>query len=324
MFIFAIIFFIVAIIVFAMAVTVGTKTRVVEDRYGDKKKIDGNRPWYLLGAGVSLVIAIVATLFSTFFTVDTGASVVLKDWTGVVAEDAVTTPGVHAKAPWQSSIPWDIKNQDATFTGDGSTSHNGQQVAGAEITIIDKDGISAPMDIQVLFSIKADSVVDLTRGYANQDDFEIKVVENDIKSIPRDVASTFTTVQMFEERTRLKAEIAEALEKAWAKKGVIVDNVNLHGIRYPEDVQQRFKDAQNAQTDLLKAETTAQTAITTAEGEASAAIARATGEAEANRLMSESLTPQVLQQRYIDALKNGNTIIVPNNFTSLGQFPPAG
>lgn len=326
MFVWAIIFFIVAIVILALAFTLGTKRHTETrraDRYSDPHEVEigGTRTWFFLGAGVFGVLGILFTIFASTFSVDTGSSTVLKDWTGVVQEEAVTTAGFHTKAPWQDDIAWDIKNQDTTFTGDGSTSHNGQQVAGAEITIIDKDGISAGLDIQVLFSIKADSVVALTKGYANQDDFEIKVVENDVKSIPRDVASTFTTVQMFEDRTSLKSKITDALTEAWADKGVLVDNVNIHGIRYPEDVQQRFKDAQNAQTDLLKAETDAQTAKTKADGEAQAAISRATGEAEANRLLAASLTPEILQQRYIDALAGGNTIIVPNNFTSLGQLP---
>lgn len=326
MFVFAIIFAIIAIILVALAFTMGTKARTVTrqaNRYDDPKEVtlSGTRKWFFLGAGASAVLAVLFTIFASTFTVDTGSSTVLKDWTGVVQEDAVTTAGIHTKAPWQDDIAWNIKNQDVTFTGDGSTSHNGQQVAGAEITVIDKDGISANLDIQVLFSIKADSVVSLTKGYTNQDDFEIKVVENDVKSIPRDVASTFTTVQMFEDRAGLKADIAEALEKSWEDKGVVVDNVNIHGIRYPEDVQQRFKDAQNAQTDLLKAETDAQTAKTKADGEAQAEISRANGEAEANRLLSQSLTPQVLQQRWIDALSKANTIIVPNDFTSLGTIP---
>ena len=326
MFVFAIIFFILAILGLALAFTMGTKSRTEHrpgDRYTDGRDVEikGTRKWFFLGSGIFAVLGILFTIFASTFSVDTGSSTVLKDWTGVVQEDAVTSAGIHTKAPWQDDIAWDIKNQDVTFTGDGLTSHNGQQVAGAEITIIDKDGISANLDIQVLFSIKADSVVDLTKGYTNQDDFEIKVVENDVKSVPRDVASTFTTVQMFEDRTSLKAKITDALTESWADKGVLVDNVNIHGIRYPEDVQQRFKDAQNAQTDLLKAETDAQTAKTKADGEAQAAISRATGEAEANRLLAASLTPEVLQQRYIDALGKAGTIIVPNNFTSLGQIP---
>lgn len=326
MFVWAISFFIIAIVVLVFGFLLGTKRHTVtrrNDRYSDPEdfEVGGTRKWFFLASGVFAVLGVLFTIFSSTFTVDSGSSAAIKDWSGVVQDDAVTTAGFHTKAPWQDIIPWDIRNQDATFTGDGSTTHNGQQVAGAEITIIDKDGISANMDIQVLFSIKADAVVDLTRSYTDQNDFEIKVVENDVKSIPRDVASTFTTVQMFEDRTSLKSKITKALEEAWADKGVLVDNVNIHGIRYPEDVQQRFKDAQNAQTDLLKAETDAQTAKTKAQGEADAAIARATGEAEANRLLAASLTPEILQQRYIDALAGGNTIIVPNNFTSLGQIP---
>lgn len=325
MFVLAIIFAILAIVAIGLAFTVGQPRRTVTQRqlYSTdtyEEEVAGTRKWYLLGAGVSAVLAVVFTLFSMTFTVDTGSSTVLKDWTGVVAEDSITTPGIHMKAPWQNDISWNVKNQDVAFTGDGTTSHNGQTVAGAEITIIDKDGISADLDIQVLFSIKADQTVALTKAYANQDDFEIKVVENDVKAIPRDVASTFTTVEIFEDRTGLKAKIAEELEKAWDDKGVVVDNVNIHGIRYPEDVQQRFKDAQNAQTDLLKAETDAQTAKTKAEGEAQAEIAKANGEAEANRILSESLTPQVLQQRWIDAIAGSGTIIVPQDFTSLGNL----
>ena len=326
MFVFAIIFAIIAIILVALAFTMGTKARTVTrqaSRYDDPKEvaISGTRKWFFLGAGASAVLAVLFTIFASTFTVDTGSSVVLKDWTGVVQEDAVTTAGIHTKAPWQNDIAWDIKNQDVTFTGDGQTSHNGQQVAGAEIAFRDKDGISAVLDIQVLFSIKADKIVDLTKGFTDQTDFELKVVENDVKSIPRDTASTFTTVEMFEERVRFGQEVEEEIRKSWADRGVIVEGVNIHGIRYPDDVEQRFKDAQNAETDLLKAETDAKTAKTKADGEAQAEIARATGEAEANKLLSQSLTPQVLQQRWIDALSKSNTIIVPNDFTSLGMIP---
>jgi regulator of protease activity HflC (stomatin/prohibitin superfamily) len=337
MFIFAIILIIAAIVLLGAGLFFNSARKKEEVRVNEhnaNRRPDSYTPlrdnevmsgfWFLVASAVSAAAGIILLIVSMTFTVDTGSSVVLKDWTGVAQEDEVTTAGIHTKSPWQDTIAWDIKNQDATFTGDGTTTHNGQQVSGAEITVIDKDGISANLDIQVLFSIKADKVVDLTKGYTNQDDFEIKVVENDVKSVPRDVASMYTTVQMFEDRSGLKADITEALEKSWADKGVIVDNVNIHGIRYPEDVQQRFKDAQNAQTDLLKAETDAQTAKTTAEGEAQAEIAKANGEAEANRILSQSLTPQVLQQRWIDAIKGSGTIIVPQDFTSLGNLTPQG
>lgn len=329
MFIVALVFIVAAIVLFVLGtgarvarkqnqVRVDTWNRENSDRIDrgaarEKKNTTfGGLIYYGIGA-ILTIIGGIFLIFSTTFSVDTGSAVVLKDWTGVVAEDPIVEPGIHTKAPWQDAITWDIRNQDVKFDGN-------------QLNFIDKDGISAPMEIQVLFSIKADQIVELTRAYSNYEDFKIKVIENDVKSVPRDVASTFTTVQVFEERTRLKTEIQTLLEETWEDKGVIVDNVNIHGTPYPEDVQQRFKDAQNAQTDLLKAETEAQTAKTKADGEAQAEISRAEGEAEANRLLSESLTPQVLQQRWIDALSSSSTIIVPQDFTSLGQIPapPAG
>lgn len=316
MFVWAIIFAVLAIV--GLVAVFGLRKKDDEYEEGRRYARIGAWIWTVLFGALTVLFL----FFSTMFTVDTGSSVAIKDALGGVKDDAVTTSGViHTKAPWDHVIPWNIRNQDVMYSGDGSTTHNGQPVTGAEITFIDKDGISANMDIQVLFSIQADKVVPLTRGYANQDDFELKVVENDVKSIPRDVASKFTTVQMFEDRTGLKAKIVKALEEAWADKGVIVDDVNIHGIRYPEDVQQRFKDAQNAQTDLLKAETDAKTAKTKADGEAQAAISRATGQAEANRLLAASLTPEIIAMRQIEALEKANTIVVPQDFTSLGQLP---
>lgn len=319
---------IIAIVIAVLALAAGTFMNI--QRKGWIKRNPGRDLGYapvkgwianLVGA-ILLVIGVIFLIFSTTYIVGPGESKVLKDWTGVVDETPISAPGMHMKAPWQDVISWNVRNQDVMFTGDGTTSHNGQQVSGSEITFIDKDGVTGNMDIQVIFSIKPDKTVELTKSFVDQNDFEIKVVENDAKALPRDVASTFTTVDIFEERTRLKAEITEQLAETWADKGVIVENVNIHGIRYPEDVQQRFKDAQNAQTELLKAETEAETAKTKAEGEAQAEIAKANGEAEANRILTQSLTPQVLQQRWIDAIKGSGTIIVPQDFTSLGNLTP--
>lgn len=329
MFIWAIIFFVIAVFAFLVgyaARSARKENQVKVDawnsenagriREGFVKEKKNDTPRGLLFFGIGTLLTLVGgvfLIFSMVFNVDNGSAAVLKDWSGVVNEDPVTEPGFHTKAPWEDAIIWDIRNQDVQFKGD-------------QLIFIDKDGISAPMELQVLFSIRADSIVELTKSYSSQEDFKTKVINNDAQSVPLDIASTFTTVQVFEERTRLKTEIQELFKDTWEDKGIIVSNVNIHGTPYPDDVQQRFKDAQNAQTELQKAETEAQTAKTKAQGEADAEIARATGEAEANKLLSESLTPQVLQQRWIDALKSSNTIIVPQDFSSLGTLPtpPAG
>jgi len=325
MFILGLIFLIVTLILLGIGITARKQWKAREEEVqksgrGSNNEITGF--WFKVAAGAAAVVTVILLVFSTTFTVDTGSSAVMKDWTGQVDENAVTTPGFHTKAPWQDDIIWNVRNQDVMYTGNGTTTHEGQTVTGAEIAFTDKDGVTGNLDIQVIYSIKPEKVVDLTKSYANQTDFEIKVVQNDVKSVPRDVLSGYSTVDTFEQRSELRKDIQDRLAQTWENKGVIVENVNIHGIRRSDEVNKRFTDAQNAQTDLLKAETEAKTAKAKAQGEADAAIAKANGEAEANRIIAASLTDPVLKQRWIDAIAKSGTIIVPQDFTSLGNLNP--
>ena len=103
----------------------------------------------------------------------------------------------------------------------------------------------------------------------------------------------------------------------------MIEDVSLQEVRYSEAVKQRFEDAQNAQTEVVKANAEAQKAKIAADSAAAVAITKATAEAEANRLLTTSLTPEVLQQRYLDVLAGANLIVVPQGFTALGQIPGA-
>jgi regulator of protease activity HflC (stomatin/prohibitin superfamily) len=90
----------------------------------------------------------------------------------------------------------------------------------------------------------------------------------------------------------------------------------MQEVRYSDAVKTRFEEAQNAQTEVVKA----QADLEKAKVDAQQKIAVATAEAEANRILTESLTPQVLQQRYYDVLAGANLIVVPEGFTALGNL----
>lgn len=260
-------------------------------------------------------------MFSMFYTQEAGEAKVLRDWTGNIV-GSETASGGHWKAPWVDTVDWNIRNQQVMFAGDGTTTHEGQEVAGAQITFTDKDGVTGNLDLAVIYSISASKVENLTFDYSDQDDFRVKVIENDVKSMPRDILATYTTIRAYNDRSQIRSEIQDSLKDSWKDLGVTVERVQLQGLRYPADIEQRFIDTQNAQTELIKAETEAKTAKTKADGEAQAAISKANGEAEANRVLNESLTDKILQQRWIDAVAKSGTIIVPENFTSLGNLTP--
>lgn len=289
------------------------------------------RNGWFWGSGIVVgLLGFLFFMFSASFTVDQGEAKVMKDWTGVVVGEPVATPGIHWKEPWVDAVEFDIRNQLAVFLGDGNQQYNGSPTNGPQITFTDKDGVSGNMDLVILYSIKAESTTELVKDYANQDDFRTKVIEQDIRSIPRDITGKFTTIRMLTDRVEVANEIRDALEAEWKDKGITIEDVSIQEIRYSDAVKARFEEAQNAQTDVVKANAAlekakidAQQQVALAEAEATAAVAKARGQAEANAILSASLTPQILQQRWIDAVAGSGTIIVPQDFTSLGNLSGA-
>jgi regulator of protease activity HflC (stomatin/prohibitin superfamily) len=173
----------------------------------------------------------------------------------------------------------------------------------------------------VLYSIRPDSVVKLVEDYQSQDDFRVKVIEQDIRSVPRDIPGQYTTIRMMTDRVEVAGKIRDALVAEWEAKGVIIEDVSLQEVKYSDAVKQRFEDAQNAQTEVVKAEAEADRATIQADSNAYVTRTEAQAEADANNLLAASLTPAILQQRYLDVLGRSNLIVVPQNFTSLGALP---
>lgn len=276
--------------------------------------------WTIAGAIGLAIVGVIFLIFSTYYTVDPGEAKVMKDWTGVIQGEPVSTPGAHWKEPWVDAIDFDIRNQLAVFLGDGNQQYNGSPTNGPQITFTDKDGVTGNLDLVVLYSVKADSVVKLVNDYTTQDDFRIKVIEQDIRSVPRDIPGKYTTIQMMTERTEVAGKIRAALEQEWLEKGVVIEDVSLQEVRYSDAVKQRFEDAQNAQTEVVKA----QAELDKTKIDAQQKVVQAQAESDANAILNASLTPAILQQRYLDVLGKANLIVVPQDFTSLGNLPQVG
>lgn len=259
-----------------------------------------------IGAAVlagSIVLGIIVGFFSMAVTNDEGQAKVLRSWTGQV-EGEILTPGFTTKAPWQDDLTYDIRNQQVIFAsskGEPSANANGPQ-----ITIQDREGVSANIDISVRYSIDPSAVVDVYKRYGTQENFVSKFIENDIRAGVRTIPSQYGTLELLNNRAKVEQEITEYLAERWEKAGVRVETVSLQEIRYPEDVQQRFAEAQNARTEVEKAN---------AELEANRV------KAESNKVLAESLTETNLEQLKYETLreigKQGNLVIVPEDFSGM-------
>ena len=107
------------------------------------------------GAGFGFIPIIVAALLmipACLYSLDVGEVAVIRNMGGSVAGHAENA-GFHAKAPWQSVIKYDTRNNLINFFKDTDYKYDGGSAEGKEITVNDRSGASANIDIQVNYSL---------------------------------------------------------------------------------------------------------------------------------------------------------------------------
>lgn len=285
---------------------------------------------YLAGGALGAVLGVVLVGASIVYTQSVGQARVIINLGGTVA-GTNDEPGFGFKAPWQRTSDWDLFAQTATYAGnqDGTPSYTGGEINGYEVTSSVSGGAQTNFDLSVTYNLSGDGVEDLYHDYRSQERFTKQVVEPKILAVVRDVPTAYKPVDFRgEQRGAATQDMLDDLNTALNGYGVTVTLVNLQNITFTDEVEQSIKNVEvaqqkeaEAQANLRAAEVDAQQQVVRAQAEADAAVASATGQAEANRLLSESLSPQVLQQRYIDALAAGTVFVVPEGSTPLVQVP---
>ncbi len=266
---------------------------------------------------IPLVLALICGGISTIYAQSVGEVAVIRNWGGELAghsEDA----GFHMKAPWQEVIKYDIRNNVLSFMGETEEEQfEGGSANGSGIIVNDRGGASATIDIQVNYSLDPSAAEDLYINYGTQENFVKAICAVDIRSVPRQVAGNYDTVTILTAREEFTNGIWEALEKKWKPYGLVIEQVNVQHVEYPQSIKDKYSEAQAAEI----AKQTAENNKKVAEVEAETKVVAANGEAKANEILNDSLTQEVIQQHYIDALKdissNGNLIVVPEGSTPI-------
>lgn len=269
--------------------------------------------------GVAVVCIVFAFAFiggSCIYTQDTGEVCVIRNLGGSLA-DSTSEAGFHIKMPWQDVITYDVRNNLINFYGDTDYKVDGGSYEGKQVSINDKSGASADIDIQVNYSLNPDSALNLYSEYGTQESFVEKYISNDVRAVTREVSGKFDTVTMLTDRSQFTKAVQDALTKKWNKIGLTVEQVSVQDVRYPKSITDSYSQAQAAEVAKQKAQNEQETAKVQAETKK----IEAQGEADANAVLAQSLNDQVLQQHYIDALKDvgkeGNLVVVPNGSTPM-------
>ena len=274
------------------------------------------RPPAVITAVISAVVAVGLMFAATAVSVDEGSAKVLRSATGKV-EGTITEAGFSFKAPWQTALNYDIRNQQVKFQSvyDKGTKQwvRADGADGAEITVRDKDGVTNQIDISVRYSIDPGSVADVYKEYGSAEKFIDKFIKNDISAGVRTIPTEYGTLTLQNKRAEVEDRISNYLKKRWEKAGVRAESVSLQDIRPPKSVQDAFAEAQNARTNVERAE---------------AELRENEVKAKSNEVLAKSLKSENLEQLKWDTLreigKKGNLIVVPENFNGMLNIPNGG
>ena len=265
---------------------------------------------------IPALVAVVCIGLGSVYAQDAGEVIVIKGLGGTL-DGYTEETGFHVKAPWQSTISYDVRNNLINLYRDTKYSYDGGAAQGACVTVNDKGGASADIDLQVVYSLNADSALNLYRDYGTQEKFTSDVILNDVRAVAREVAGRYDTITLLTNRGEFTKGLRDALSTRWGDMGLNVEQVSIQDVRFDDEITKSYTKAQAAEIERSKAINEQETARVASETKK----IEAEGSAEANRILSESLTPEVLQQEYIDTLsevgKEGNLIIVPGNSSSL-------
>lgn len=293
----------VILIVFAVASFAAGKT--LKDFFAGK----------VMGA-IFVVLAVFAIGLSCIYSQDTGEVCVVRNLGGSLA-GSTSEAGFHTKAPWQDVITFDVRNNLINFYGDTEYKVDGGSYEGKQVSINDKSGASANIDIQVNYSLNPDAALSLYSEYGTQESFVEKYISNDVRAVTREVSGGFDTVTMLTDRSQFTKAVQAALEEKWDNIGLTVEQVSVQDVRYPSSITDSYSAAQAAEVTKQKAQNEQETAKVEAETKK----IEAQGEADANAILAQSLNDQVLQQEYINALKEigqkGNLVVVPEGSTAM-------
>ncbi len=136
-----------------------------------------------------------------------------------------------------------------------------------------------------------------------------RIINPAIEEVLKAVMAKYTAEELITNRGEVKAGVDSLLTTRLTNYHIAVDDISLVHVHFSERFDEAVEAKQIAEQEAKRAEFVAQKA--TKEAEAKVNIAK--GEAEAQRLVRETLTPELLQKQAIEKWDGNMPKIVGNN-----------
>lgn len=250
--------------------------------------------------GLPIIIGIVLLIIfisKSTITIGSGeAGVLYKTFGGgVVTDEPPLSEGFHLVAPWNRVFVYEVRQQSLEET----------------MTVLSSNGLEIRIDASTWFQ---PSYEDLGRLHREKGEAYIqRLLQPAIRSAARAVVGRYNPEQLYaSKREAIQKEILEETKILLQNQYVQVNEVLVRDVALPPNIKDAIERKLRQEQESLEYEFR----LTKAEQEADRQRIEAEGKARANRILSESLTENVLREKGIQATlelarsNNAKTVVI--------------
>lgn len=260
---------------------------------------------------VAFLVAVGAVLCTE--RVHTGYVGVVFSAKGV--EQQTISQGWHFMSPLKHVSEFPITQQRVVFSN-APSDYGAKEHADWHIDAPANGGTIA-INLTVNYNFLPEHVVELYTKFGGMDGESLmeSKIQNDIIAYVKEVTPQFSVMQIYsDDRAGVNTAITNYLnEKLTAEYGINVSSALIVDAQPDDTLMQKIRAKEQAKQDAEIAELNKQTALAQAETdkvkaqtEADVKMIEAQAEADANKVLSESITPELIQMKEAEArLKHG-------------------
>lgn len=260
---------------------------------------------------VAFLVAVGAVLCTE--RVHTGYVGVVYSAKGV--EQQTISQGWHFMSPLKHISEFPITQQRVVFSN-APSDYGAKEHADWHIDAPANGGTIA-INLTVNYNFLPEHVVELYTKFGGMDGESLmeSKIQNDIIAYVKEVTPQFSVMQIYsDDRAGVNTAITDYLnEKLTAEYGINVSSALIVDAQPDDTLMQKIRAKEQAKQDAEIAELNKQTALAQAETdkvkaqtEADVKMIEAQAEADANKVLSESITPELIQMKEAEArLKHG-------------------
>ena len=226
-------------------------------------------------------------------------------------QEETLDPGFHFVSPFARVKDYPIAQQQLVLSNNAAD-FNEKELEKDTHVDAPADGGMVKMNMSINYNFMPDRITDLYEKFNGMDGDQLveSKVKNSILAYIKEVTPQFTVMDIYSDK---RAEVGQAITEYLNTKledeyGIQVSSALIIDVQLDEELQAKVQQKEQAKQDAEKAELDKQTAIAQgeatkakAEADAQVTITNAQAEAEANRLISESITQELIDMKEAEA-----------------------